>query len=191
MALLVGLAVGGGAALAGGRADAFLMRLVDGLLAFPRLFLVIVLAALFGRSTLMLVVVLGTTGWMGVARLVRGEILSLKHREFVTAATAIGQRPSEILRRHLLPNSMAPVLVDAALRVGDLILVEAALSFLGLGARPPTPTWGAMVDQGRDLLASAWWVSVFPGLAIALTVLGFGLLADGLRDRLDPRRPVG
>ena len=187
LALSLGIAVGGAAAMGGRLVDAILMRTVDALLAFPALPLALALAALLRSTQVTLVLVLAAISWMSLARLVRAEVLSLKEREFVAAARASGQRPLAIFLRHLLPNAWAPVLADSALRVGDLILVEAALSFLGLGIQPPTPSWGSMIAEGRDVLHSAWWVAAFPGLAIALAVIACNLVADGLRDRLDPK----
>lgn len=187
LALTLGLAVGSVAATFGGIVDGLLMRLVDGLLAFPRLFLVLTLSALFGAKTWVVILVLGATSWMTAARLVRAELLQLGERDFVTAARAIGQHPIRVFWRHLLPGAVGPVLVDTTLRVGDIILIEAALSFLGLGVQPPLPSWGNMIADGSDTLVSAWWVTVFPGLAIALTVIAFNLVGDGLRDHLHPR----
>lgn len=188
VAMLLGLAVGGVAGLAGGALDALLMRAVDALLAFPRLFLVIALAALLDPGIWVVVVVLGTTGWMRGARLVRAEVLSLAERDFVLAARAVGQSPARVLSRHLLPNALTPLIVDTALAVGDIILVEASLSYVGLGVRPPAPSWGNMIADGATALTSAWWVSLFPGLAILAAVVAVNLLGDALRDRLDPAR---
>jgi peptide/nickel transport system permease protein len=190
VALSIGLALGAAAGFAGGWVDALVMRTVDALLAFPRLFLVIAIAGLLERTGAVIVLVLGLTGWMGAARLTRAEVRSLKHRGFVEAARAVGQRPVQVVRRHLLPHALVPVLIDTALRVGDIILVEAALSFLGLGFHGAA-TWGSMVADGAPALPSAWWISTFPSLAIAGTVVGFNLVADGLRDRLDPRKNWG
>ncbi|MEE8277442.1 MAG: ABC transporter permease [Thermoanaerobaculia bacterium] len=187
LSLTLGVVVGGLAGVLGGFVDGLLMRLVDGLLAFPRLFLVILLGALFDVSQWTVILLLGGTGWMAASRLVRGEILSLKRRDYVLAARALGQHPTRVFLRHLLPNAAAPLVVDTTLRVGNIILVEAALSFLGLGIQPPHPSWGNMVADGSDVLVSAWWVALFPGLAIALTVIAFNLIGDGLRDVLDPR----
>ena len=152
------------------------------------IFLIIALAALFRPSTSFVIVLLGCTSWMGISRLARAEILSLGQREFVLASRAVGQRPLGILLRHQLPNALTPVVVSAALLVGNLILAEAALSFFGLGVQPPTPSWGNMITEGREAMTDAWWVAFFPGLAIALTVIAFNLLGDGLRDVLDPRK---
>ena len=187
LAFGLGLVVGGVAATSGPLVDGVLMRTVDALLMFPRLFLLLALTSLFDRGDWLVPVVLGATGWMGASRLVRAEILSLERRDWVTAARASGQHPFRIFTRHLLPSALNPLIVDTSLRIGDIILLEAALSFLGLGIRPPTPSWGNMVADGTSALVSAWWVSAFPGLAIALTAVGLNLLGDRLRDRLDPR----
>jgi len=183
----LGVTIGGLAALGGSWIDGFLMRAVDALLAFPRLFLLLFLAALVPSATWIVVLVLGATGWMSVARLFRGEILGLKGRDFVLASRGLGLSPLRIFFRHLLPNAITPVVVDASLRVGEIILVEAALSFLGLGVQPPAASWGNMVADGSTVLTSAWWLAAFPGLAISLTVISFNLLGDGVRSRLDPR----
>lgn len=186
LALTLGLAVGIAAALGASWVDALLMRLTDALLAFPVLFLLLALSALFKPSLTVLVVTLGATAWMGVSRLMRAELLSLGDRDFVVAARGLGLPTGRIVLRHLLPNALTPVLVQATLLVADVILAESALSFFGFGSQPTTPTWGRLIYDGRDLLHSAWWISTFPGLAIAATVVAFNLLADGLRDVLDP-----
>ncbi len=186
LALAVALLVGVGAGLvsgwAGGIADAVLMRIVDALLAVPMLFLLLFLAAVFRPSLAALVAVLGFSSWMGVARLVRGQVLSLKEREFVLAARAIGASPWRIAFVHLLPNALTPVAQDGALRLGDLILVEASLSFLGLGVQPPTSSWGNMVADGQAVLANAWWLTFLPVALVALTVIAAALVADGLQE---------
>ena len=187
LAATLGLAVGSAAALGGPWLDALLMRMVDALLAVPWLFLMIFLAALFRPTGAFVVIFLGCTSWMGVSRLARAEILSLRERDFVLAARATGQHPFAILWHHLLPNALTPILVQATLLLGDLILLESALSFLGLGIGPPTPSWGNMISEGRDALATSWWVATFPGAALALTVIAVNLLGEGLRDALDPR----
>jgi peptide/nickel transport system permease protein len=187
LAVLMGLIVGVAAGFVGGWPDEILMRLVDGLLSFPRLLFVLTLVALFSNSFFLLIVVISATGWMGVARLVRGEILRLKQREFVQAAVATGMGRARLVARHLLPNALGPVVVAATLNVGAVILLESYLSFLGLGVQPPTPTWGAMVYGGREVLLGAWWVSAFPALAIVLAVVACNLMGDGLRDALDVR----
>jgi peptide/nickel transport system permease protein len=188
LAVTLGLGVGSAAALGGPVVDGLLMRTVDALLAFPFLFLLILLAALFKPSGLVIVLFLAAVNWMDVSRLVRAEILSLREREFVLAARAIGARPLAIFWRHLLPNALTPIVVQATLLLGNLILLESALSFLGLGIGPPTASWGNMIADGSDALGNAWWEAVFPGVAIALTVIAFNLLGEGLRDLLDPRR---
>jgi peptide/nickel transport system permease protein len=187
LALTLGVAVGSAAALGGPVADSLLMRMVDALLSFPWIFLMILLSSLFRPGTAAMVVILGSASWMTISRLTRAELLGLNRREFVLAARSIGQTPMKILVRHLLPNALTPILVRATLMIGNLILLESSLSFLGMGIQPPTPTWGNMVAEGRDALNQAWWIATFPGAALAVTVIGFNLLADGLRDFLDPR----
>lgn len=188
ISLVVGIVVGAAAALGGRWLDAILMRLVDALLMFPRLFLVLALAAFTGAQFWVVILVLGLTGWMSVSRLIRAELLSLQETDYVLAARALGQHPWRIFTRHMLPAALSPVVVDVSLRVGAVILIEAALSFLGFGVRPPTPSWGNIIADGMDALSSAWWVTTFPGLAISTTVIAFNLLGDGVRDFLDPRK---
>lgn len=188
LALSVGVAVGSLAALGGPRLDAVLMRGVDALLAFPALVLLLALSSLFQPGIGVMMAILGGTSWMVISRLMRAEILGLEQREFVLAARAAGMSPLAIWLRHLLPNAWVPVAIQATLLFVDVILAEAALSFLRMGVPPPTPTWGNMVAEGRPDLVHAWWISAFPGLAIAVTVIAFNLLADGLRDALDPHR---
>jgi peptide/nickel transport system permease protein len=187
LGVILGGAVGALAGYFGKWTDSVLMRFTDMMLSFPRLVLLIVIIALFEPSIWLVVIVLGLTGWMSVARIVRGEVLSLREREFVQAAKVLGMSDTRIITRHIIPNTLAPVIVYATLGIGNTILVEAALSFLGLGVQPPTPSWGNMINDGRDSLLTAWWISTFPGLAIVLTVTAFNLLGDGLRDALDPR----
>ena len=186
LALLLALVVGIGAGLfsgwTGGLPDAILMRLVDALLAVPMLFLLLLLAALFRPSLAVLVLFLGFSSWMGVARLVRGQVLSLKERDFVLAARALGASPWRIAFTHLLPNSLTPIAQDGALRLGDLILVEASLSFLGLGVQPPAASWGTMVAEGQEVLANAWWLTMLPTALVAATVIAAALAADGLQE---------
>ncbi len=187
LGVIIGSAVGAIGGYFGRWTDTVLMRFTDMMLSFPRLILLIVIIALFEPTIWLVVVVLGLTGWMSVARIVRGEVLSLRSREFVQAAKVLGMSDTRIITRHILPNTLAPVIVYATLGIGSTILVEATLSFLGLGVQPPTPSWGNMISDGRDALLTAWWISTFPGLAIVLTVTAFNLLGDGLRDALDPR----
>lgn len=172
----------------GGRIDAVLMRLLDVQLALPFLVLALMIVAIFGGGLVKVILILGLTGWVVYARIARGEVLTVKTREFIDAARALGVPSSLILRRHILPNIVHSVIVIAALEVGSMILAEASLSFLGLGVQPPTPSWGGMVADGRDYLATAWWVSTMPGVAIVLTVLGVTLLGDWVRDMMDPRQ---
>jgi peptide/nickel transport system permease protein len=181
-ALLLGVGVGMASGMRRGWTDAVLMRLVDGLLAIPMLFLLLLLAAVFRPSLAALVVVLAFSSWMGVARLVRGQVLSLTEREFVLGARGIGAAPWRIALHHLLPNTVTPLSQDAALRLGDLILAEASLSFLGLGVQPPVPSWGNMVAEGQPMLLDAWWLTFLPGAAVALTVIAAALVADGIRE---------
>jgi peptide/nickel transport system permease protein len=188
LAVTLGALVGGLAGLYGGRLDAVLMRTVDGALAIPRLFLLLLLVAVWEQMPLgALVLVLGATGWFATSRIVRGEVLRLREAEFVLAAAALGAGPGRIILRHLLPNVAGPLLVAATLGVGDVILLEAGLSFLGVGVRPPTPSWGGMILDARPLLTTAPWASIFPGLAIIITVLAVNLIGDALRGALDPR----
>ena len=187
ISVTIGTLVGAVAGFAGGRVDTLLMRFVDLVLAFPRLILLITIIALFEQSIFLIVAVLGLTQWPGTARIVRGEVLSLREREFVEAARALGFRGRRIVFRHLIPNALAPVIVAATLGIGNTIVLEAGLSFLGLGVPAPTASWGTMLEGGKDVIASAWWITTFPGLAIVFTVVAFNLVGDGLRDALDPR----
>jgi len=188
IALAVGLIVGTLAGYAGGRTDTLLMRGTDLLLAFPVPLLAMGAMAVFDSPSFTIVfVVLGLMGWGGIARLVRGEVLSLKEREFAEAVRALGAGSGRIAFLHLLPNAMAPALVAATVGVAGNILTEAWLSFLGLGAQPPTPSWGGMIAEGQTYLTTAPWLSILPGIALAITVGGFMMLADSLREALDPR----
>lgn len=188
ISVLLGSIVGAAAGYFGGVIDSVLMRIVDSLMAIPRLFLLLTCVALFSGSLWLIVLLLGATGWMATARLVRGQVLSLRNQDFVRAAEALGAGDRRIVFRHLIPNTLTVIIVSATLRIGGVILAEAALSFLGLGVPPPTPSWGQMVFEGREALLAAWWVSAFPGLMIAVTVIGYNLLGDGLRDAFDPRQ---
>lgn len=187
IAILLGSLLGAVAGYMGGKLDAVLMRFTDMVMAFPRLVLLIMIIALFSPSLGLIIAVLGLTQWPGTARLVRGEVLSLREQEYVQAARALGFGRGRIILRHLIPNVLAPVIVAATLGIGNTIVLEAGLSFLGLGIQPPTPSWGTLVSDGRQNLIGAWWVATFPGLAIVVTVLAFNLVGDGLRDALDPR----
>lgn len=169
------------------RLDGPLMRFVDMMMSIPQFFLLLTIVALFGPSLLNTMIVIGLTGWMGTARLVRGEFLSLREKDFVEAAHSVGVPSRRIIARHLLPNTLHIVIVQATLSMSQAILIESSLSYLGLGAQPPTPSWGNMLSQGKDYMRQSWWSMVFPGLAIFLTVMAFNFLGDGLRDALDPR----
>ena len=187
IAIFIGTIYGAVAGYFGGLIDNVLMRIVDVIISFPTFFLMLVLVGIFEANIVFLILILGLTSWLGTARFIRGELLSLKQREFTQAARAIGLPSHLIIFRHLIPNALSPVLVSAALMVGGMISAEAGLSFLGIGIRPPTPSWGNMVSAGQDALLVAWWVAFFPGALLALTVICFNLLADGLRDALDPK----
>lgn len=188
LATLTGLLLGAVAGYYGGRIDAVIMRFVDIMLCIPTFFLILAVIAMLEPSIINIMIVIGLTSWMGVARLIRAEILSLKEREFIQAARAIGASDLRIILKHLIPNGLAPVLVSATLGVGAAILVESSLSFLGIGVQPPTPSWGNILTEGKSTLGIAWWLTVFPGLAILVTVLGYNLLGEGLRQMLEPRR---
>ena len=183
----LGVTLGAVSGFFGGIVDAIIMRFVDVMLTFPTFFLILAVIAYLDASIWNIMVVIGLTSWMGVCRLVRAEVLSLRERDFMVAAEALGLPPSRIILRHALPNALAPVFVAAILGVAGAILVESALSFLGIGVQPPTPSWGNILTEGKSTLGVAWWLSVCPGLAILITVLGYNLLGEGLRDVLDPR----
>ncbi|MEW5767615.1 MAG: ABC transporter permease [bacterium] len=187
LATLIGLIFGLWAGYLGGWSDRLIMRLVDCVLAFPGLLLAIGIMTVVGPSLVTLFIVLALVGWAEFARLIRGLVLSLKEQPYIQAAEAVGCSRIKVIVSHLLPNVLPLVVVAASLRIAGFILTEASLSFLGLGAQPPTPTWGSMVSSGADFLRAAPWISLFPGSALALVVIGFNLLGDGLRDILDPR----
>lgn len=183
----LGVAAGVMAGFYGGFVDEGLMRLVDLRLALPFILLVIAVIAVFGPSLFNLVVILGLTGWAPYARVVRAEVLSIRERELVTAARALGASDRRLMIRHILPNTLASAIVIGSLELAQMIVTESALSFLGLGVQPPTPSWGNMLGEGRDYLLTSWWLATFPGLAIALTAVAINLVGDWLRDVLDPR----
>ena len=186
LGMLIGLLAG----YFGGRVDDFLMRLADIQLAFPFILLAIAVIGVLGPSLRNIIIVIGVSSWVVYARVVRGEVLSIREREYVQAAIALGSQHWRVLRHHVLPNTFTPWLVVATLDMARVIVIESALSFLGLGVQPPTPTWGGMLADGRVYLSTAWWLATFPGLAILITVLGINLFGDGLRDTLDPRLKV-
>jgi peptide/nickel transport system permease protein len=188
IATIIGILLGAAAGYYGGFVDSAIMRFVDIMLSIPTIFLVLAVIAILEPSITNIMVVIGLTSWMEPARLVRAEFISVKEREFVTAARALGAKDRRIIFRHILPNSLSPILVSATMGVGGAILVESALSFLGLGVQPPTPSWGSLLAAGKDNIEIAWWLSAFPGLAILVTVLGYNLLGEGIRDALDPRQ---
>ena len=187
---VLGMAIGLVSGYFGGKTDDFFMRLADIQLAFPFILLAIAVIGVLGPSLRNIIIVIGVSSWVVYARVVRGEVLSIREREFVQAAIALGSRDGRIIVRHVLPNAFTPWLVVATLDMARVIVIESALSFLGLGVQPPTPTWGGMLADGRVYLSTAWWLATFPGLAILVTVLGINLLGDGLRDTLDPRLNV-
>lgn len=171
----------------GGRVDNLVMRLADVTLAFPTLLLLIAITAAFEPSLTVVFVAIGIVGWAGLARLVRSQALIVRELDFVQAARALGMGDFRLLAKHILPNCLAPAIIAVTLGMAGAIMLEAALSFIGLGAQPPTPSWGSMISDGRDFLRTAPWISIFPGLAIGFVVLGFNLFGDGLRDAMDPR----
>jgi len=185
--LLIGIILGALAGYYGRWVDAVIMRFVDIMLCFPAFFLILAVIAILEPSIWNIMIVIGLTGWMGITRLVRADFISLRERDFVQAARAIGAGDLRIIFRHILPNAMASVLVAATLGVAGAILTESALSFLGIGVQPPTPSWGNILTAGKNNIDIAWWLSLYPGLAILITVLGYNLLGEGIRDSLDPR----
>jgi peptide/nickel transport system permease protein len=187
IATLIGILLGSVAGYYGGWPERIIMRFIDIMLSIPTFFLILAVIAFVGPSIWNIMVIIGLTSWMGVARLVRAEFLSIKEREYVLAARALGVSDLRIILKHIMINSMAPVFVSAILGVASAILVESALSFLGLGVQPPTPSWGNILTSGKDNIEIAWWLSVFPGFAILITVLSYNLFGEGLRDASDPR----
>ncbi len=187
ISISIGVFVGALAGYYGGKIDSILMRFVDMMLAFPTFFLILAVIAIVEPSISTIMVVIGITGWMDVARLVRAEFLTLKERDFVAAARTIGMSDRRIIWRHIMPNSLSPVFIAATFGIAGAILVESGLSFLGLGVQPPEPSWGNILTSGKDNITVAWWLSVFPGIAILITVLSYNLVGEGLRDALDPR----
>lgn len=187
MSLLLGVVLGGAAGFMGGRLDRVVMRLADVTFAFPGLLLLIAIMAMLDPGIVPMILALGIVGWASMARLVRAQVLTIKEREYVSAARAVGASPLRVFLRHVFPNCTSILVVTFTLGLGLTILAESSLSFLGLGLPPPHPSWGTMVAAGRDLMRTAPWVALFPGLAIAVAVLGFNLLGEGLRDALDPK----
>jgi peptide/nickel transport system permease protein len=188
IATLIGILIGAVSGYSGGIIDELIMRFVDLMMCFPTFFLILAVIALLEPSIWNIMVVIGLTTWMSIARLVRAEILSIKGKEYVLAAKAMGFSKTRIIFGHVLPNALSPVYVVATLGIGGAILIESALSFLGIGVQPPTPSWGNILTQAKDNIEVAWWLSLYPGLAIFFTVIGYNLLGEGLRDVFDPRR---
>ena len=187
ISICIGIIIGSLSGFYGGITDIILMRFVDMMLCFPTFFLILTVVALIGPSIINIMVVIGATSWMGTARFVRAEFLSLKEREFVQAARVLGAYDVRIIFHHILPNALAPVIVSATLGIASAILIEAGLSFLGFGVQPPEPSWGNILTEGRLYIFDAWWLTFFPGITILSAVLSFNLLGEGLRDALDPR----
>jgi peptide/nickel transport system permease protein len=188
ISLLVGLFIGSLSGYAGGWTDEIIMRIIDILMAFPGILLAIAMIAVLGPSLNHVILALCLTGWVGYARLIRGQILTVREREYVQAAQAMGASPARIILRHILPNTLAPIIVEATFGMAGAILAEAGLSFLGLGTQPPIPSWGAMLSEGSHFMLIAPHLTIFPGLAIMLVVLGFNFLGDGLRDWMDVQK---
>jgi peptide/nickel transport system permease protein len=187
IATVIGVILGAISGYYRGWVDVVIMRLVDVMLSIPTFFLILAVIAFLTPSIWNIMIVIGLTSWMGVTRLVRAEFLSLREREFVLASATLGARDHRLIFRHLLPNSLTPVIVSFVLGVASAVLVESGLSFLGLGVQPPQASWGNILTEGKEYIQFAWWLSFFPGMAILLTVLGYNLLGEGLRDALDPR----
>jgi len=187
VAIIIGTILGAVSGYYGGWIDAAIMRFVDIMLCFPTFFLILAVIAFLEPSIWNIMIIIGLTGWMGVTRLVRADFITLKERDFVQAAKAIGASDLRIIFLHILPNAMASILVAATLGIAGAILTESALSFLGIGVQPPTPSWGNILTAGKDNIDIAWWLSLYPGLAILITVVGYNLLGEGIRDALDPR----
>ena len=187
IAIFIGMILGAVAGYYGRWVDTLIMRSVDIMLCFPTFFLILAVIAFLEPSIWNIMIIIGLTGWMGITRLVRADFISLKERDFVQAARAIGASDFRIIFSHLLPNAMASLLVAATFGIAGAILTESALSFLGIGVQPPTPSWGNILTDGKDNIDIAWWLSLYPGMAILLTVLGYNLLGEGIRDVLDPR----
>ena len=184
---IIGIILGAIAGYYRGWVDTFIMRLVDVMLSIPSFFLILAVIAFLTPSIYNVMIVIGLTSWMGVTRLVRAEFLSLSNREFVQAARALGAKDVRLIFTHLLPNSLTPIIVSSVLGIAGAVLLESGLSFLGLGVQAPQASWGNILTDGKNYIQFAWWLSLFPGLAILITVLGYNLLGEGLRDALDPR----
>ncbi|MBI3604962.1 MAG: ABC transporter permease [Nitrospirae bacterium] len=187
ISILIGIVMGALAGYYGRKIDDILMRFTDMMLSIPTFFLILATIAFLGPNLFNIMVIIGITSWMGVARLVRAQFISTREMDYITAVRALGANDGRIILHHILPNTLSPVYVSAILGVAGAILVESSLSFLGLGIQPPTPSWGNILMAGKDNIEIAWWLSFFPGIAILITVLGYNLLGEGLRNMLDPR----
>lgn len=188
--VLIGIVIGAVAGYFGGWVDIAASRLIEIMMCFPTFFLILAVLAFIGPSLINIMVVIGLTSWPGIARLVRGEFLKLRGQDFVTAGKVVGAGPIRIIFRHILPNSMAPVLVSATFGIASSILIESSLSFLGFGVQPPTPSWGEILSQSRDFMDIAWWLALFPGIAIFISITAYNLVGEGLRDAIDPRMKI-
>ncbi len=187
ISIIIGVILGLAAGYYGGIVDSIVMRFTDIMLSFPTFFLILAVIAFLKPSIVNVMIVIGLTGWMGVARLIRAEVMSVKNREYIMAVELLGLSNSKIMIKHILPNVLSPVFVTAALSIAGAILLESSLSFLGLGVQPPTPSWGNILTEGQKNIINAWWLSFFPGIAIVITALGYNMLGEGLRDSLDPK----
>lgn len=187
ISLFIGIIAGSCAGYYGGIIDSILMRFVDIMLTFPSFFLILAISAILKPSIINIMIIIGLTSWMGVARIIRAEFTQNKEKDYVLAAKASGASPLYIMFSEILPNTIAPILVSATLGIATAILIQASLAFLGIGIMPPTPSWGGMLSRGKTYIMVAWWLTLFPGIAILLTVLGFNLIGEAVRDALDPR----
>jgi ABC-type dipeptide/oligopeptide/nickel transport system permease subunit len=185
--VLIGVPIGALSGYLGGRVDLFLTRFIDVMYAFPRLLFVILVMSMLGAGLTNIFIAIGLTGWVGIARQTRAQVLAIKEKEFVEGARALGAGFARVLRRHVLPNALTPIVVSVTFGIPEAIFTEAALSFIGVGINPPTPSWGQMVGEGQQYLRASWHLCVFPSIAIAVTMLAFTFLGDGVRDALDPK----
>ncbi|OHD64837.1 MAG: peptide ABC transporter permease [Spirochaetes bacterium RBG_13_51_14] len=183
----IGIIIGSIAGYYGGWIDIIISRFIEIIMCFPTFFLILTILALVGPSLVSVMVVIGLTGWTGIARVVRGEFMKLREMDFVVASRAVGARDFWIIMRHILPNSLAPVLVSATFGIASTILIESSLSFLGFGVQPPTPSWGDILSQSRDFMDFAWWLTLIPGFAIFITITAYNLVGEGLQDAIDPK----
>ncbi len=186
--VVIGIIIGALAGFYGGWVDIIISRIIEIVMCFPTFFLILTILALWGQSLLNVMIVIGITGWTGIARIVRGEFFKLREQDFVMASKALGARDYWIIFKHILPNAMAPVMVSATFGIASTILIESSLSFLGFGVQPPTPSWGDILSQSRDFIDFAWWLTLIPGFAIFITITSYNLVGEGLQDALDPKQ---